>query len=211
MNINLFLFDLQISLRVILNLLIISILIPNGLLQEEGPELTEEYIDEEFPPEAGAEDVPQPTKPNNTNEINKKAQFAEDRFTQLFKNRRNRPRASTFFPKFASKAPPTLPPFIKNVAPLVKVVPTQATNQRSFTQKTTVAPIKSSTVRTPSRGNVNNNNANRRNQSNSNRSLNQSTPSPSTTESSSRRRFGSNSGFRRNTTATIPAIKPKRN
>jgi hypothetical protein len=197
-------FPLQISSSLILNLLIICAFIPYGLSQEGGIELTEEYIDDESLPESNLEDgLSSTSKPNNTNEVNhKKAHFSEDRFTKLFQSRRQRPRPSPLSPRFASKPKPTLPSFIKNTPPIIKVQPTPVPNQRSATQKTTTT----SSTRTPSRGSSN---TNRRNQSNSNRSNNQSTASPVSTTDSSRRRFGSNSNTKRNN-STIPATKPKR-
>jgi len=199
----------MISMRLILNLLIICAFIPYGLSQEGGIELTEDYVDEEGLPESNLEDgLSSTSKPNNTNEVKdpKKTQFSEDRFTKLFQSRRQRPRPSPLSPRFASKPKPTLPSFIKNTPPIIKAQPTPVPNQRSITQKTTATP-KTPSTRTPPRGSAN---TNRRNQSNSNRSNNQSTASPvSTTDSSSRRRFGSNSNPKRNN-STIPATKPKR-
>jgi hypothetical protein len=196
-------------LRLILNLLIICAFIPYGLSQEGGGiELSEDYIEDEGLPESNLEDgLSSTSKPNNTNQvINKKAHFSEDRFTKLFQSRQQRPRPSPLSPRFASKPKPTLPSFIKNTQPIIRVQPTPVPNQRSATQRTTAAPNTPST-RTPSRGSSN---TNRRNQSNSNRSNNQSTASPvSTTDSSSRRRFGSNSNLKRNN-STIPATRPKR-
>ena len=188
-----------------------------NIVSQESPEFAEEYIDEELPESSHDPEVGATPKPNNSsNDVNpnkKSTNFAEDRFTKLFTPRKNRPLPSPLFPKFASKPKPTLPSFIKNTQPLIRVQPTQAPapQQQRFNQRATQPTQRTTTTRTPSRQNAA---SNRRNQITNNRSGGASTPASqtSTTESPSRRRYGSGNNRRFNTNSTIPAtIRPKRN
>jgi hypothetical protein len=183
---------------------------------QEVPEFAEEYIDEDLP--ESALDVEQAAKPlNETNDKDhKKTNFSEDRFTKLFqpRNRNKINNNSPVLPKFNAKPKPTLPSFIKKAPPIIRVTPSTpspAQNQR-FNQRTSTSTQRTTTTRTPSRGtNGNNGRRTQLNNSINNRSPIQSTTSPSTTDSSGRRRFGS-SNRRFNANATIPATtsRPRR-
>lgn len=200
--------------------LVICLLL-QSVISQESPEFTEEYIDEELPESAADPNEPNAAKPaNETNESsNKKAKFADDRFTQLFGPRsRNQPKPSSFFPKFASKPKPTLPPFIKRTPPIIKVSPTTqspAQNQRQ-NQRATTTTQRATTTRTPSRGNSGSNRRNQPNNINNNNNIRSATPSTTsspTTDASARRRFGASNRGRLNANATIPATtnRPRRN
>lgn len=154
---------------------------------------------EEFDSKDIAEDVlpsSSTVKPDD-----KKSNFSEDRFSKLFQPRRSS-RPKLISPRFVSKPKPTLPSFIKNTPPIIKVQPSDFNNvhQRPThgTTSTTKSPRTSSRIQNQSRNNQSSNNRNVRNQQ----------TSSSTTESPSRRKFGSNiPTTRRNSTSTNPFKK----
>lgn len=76
-------------------------------------------------------------------DMNRKANYSEPRFAQLF-NARNRPRARIPV-KYTTRAKPTLPPFIRNPANL-KVTTEEPSTTKA--PRTTRAPTAKSAVRT---------------------------------------------------------------
>ena len=186
------------------------------VLSQESPDFAEEYIDEDLPESSADEEQIPPAKPDKELEDpnHKKTNFTEDRFTKLFQPRnRNQLKPNPFLPKHLERVKPTLPSFIKKSPPIIRVTPSTPSPAQSqrFNQRTTPTTLRT-TTRTPPRGSNTNN---RRNQVNGNFNINSrgtsTTASPTTTDLSARRRYGS--GNRRfNTNSTIPATtsRPRR-